>query len=296
MLQFASFAKMIIRIINRMLPRACSYKLKEHVDRYDCLYLQFDNLESAWQPITEPEAIDIATSTIDQSITNFASKKIKSVFISIPRELGSLVPKLIDRGFDFHVVNKDGLMLRKPLIKSNIPSPATHIIGGIAVVLSPTLDKLLLVRERSGKVSEFWKPPSGRIENGEFFAEGVKREVFEETGIDARFFGLIGVRETLNELWGYSGLNVICVLVAKSEQLKIDETEILEARWFLPNELLSLKYPFPWYIEMVPNFVDLMESKTEFALKQRLRAYQTEYEFRKRKTRLHLFTGVNQKL
>lgn len=44
----------------------------------------------------------------------------------------------------------------------------------------------------------FWKIPGGMVDPNESLQDAVKREVFEETGVEAEMVGLLGVKEALN--------------------------------------------------------------------------------------------------
>ena len=58
---------------------------------------------------------------------------------------------------------------------------------------------LLLVRHQKPQRDPYWVLPGGRLEPGETIPECARREVAEETGISARFAGVLYVGEFLRE-------------------------------------------------------------------------------------------------
>ena len=54
-------------------------------------------------------------------------------------------------------------------------------------------DKLLLLQRpsKSSHDNGRWELPGGKIKKGEFFDEGLRREVKEETGLDIKILGFI---------------------------------------------------------------------------------------------------------
>lgn len=54
-------------------------------------------------------------------------------------------------------------------------------------------DKILLVQENKTHIEDKWSLPAGRLEYGEKLSECVQREVFEETGLDSKPIGIVGI-------------------------------------------------------------------------------------------------------
>jgi 8-oxo-dGTP diphosphatase len=93
--------------------------------------------------------------------------------------------------------------------------------------------RLLLVR--STRTREHWAFPGGKSEPGETPEQTAVREVREEVGVDIEVTGSIG-RYVLP-----SGYAIACFsATARGTGLTVDSSEILEARWFTPEESLRL--------------------------------------------------------
>ena len=62
------------------------------------------------------------------------------------------------------------------------------------MVISET-GHVLLIKENRSLDDRKWKLPGGFVDSLEKISEGVEREVKEETGVVAKFVGLVGLRE-----------------------------------------------------------------------------------------------------
>lgn len=67
---------------------------------------------------------------------------------------------------------------------------ATRIVPGVSVAVVNDADQLLLIRRTD---NDLWAIPGGKQEVGETPLEAARREVCEETGIDCRVTGIVGV-------------------------------------------------------------------------------------------------------
>ena len=99
---------------------------------------------------------------------------------------------------------------------------------------------MLLIKEKRGFGN--LKPPGGLVDPGERLDEAVIREVFEETGVECTFDGLLGVRETTLSIGGRSDLYFIALCSAKTAKIRLDEVEIATCDWFpIDFELLKIR-------------------------------------------------------
>jgi NAD+ diphosphatase len=117
---------------------------------------------------------------------------------------------------------------------------------------------MLVVDEKGGRCllgheARFSKEPrmystlAGFIEPGEDFEHAVQREVFEEAGIRVG-----AVRFHSMQPWPFPhSLMIGCIGAAETTDIKIDPTEIEEARWFSREDvrlMLAGKHPNNWWV------------------------------------------------
>lgn len=208
-----------------------------HVDRFNCASIALNAPEL--KALSNEDFKD----TLKCTITACEGQKIKCVFVHLATENSYLVDPTVQLGFRFHHVSSDDkLCLLRELQKANIPRYATHQVGGGAFVLSPDLRRVLLVKEKNGNIGHMWKPPTGKVEAGETIEQGICRELLEETGVTADFLGVVAFRERFPYTYGVTDLYFIGLLVAKSEAITTDPTEITEAGWFTLAEFAGFAY------------------------------------------------------
>ncbi len=114
---------------------------------------------------------------------------------------------------------------------------ACHFLGVGGVVIHE--QKVLLVKLTYGPAKGKWLIPGGLVDCGETLQDAVKREIFEETGVQVQPGGIIGVRsmvrtkDHLTDLYSI----LICDVVDSPEILVKDELEVSEVRWMPLDEL-----------------------------------------------------------
>lgn len=95
--------------------------------------------------------------------------------------------------------------------------------------------KVLLVRRRNPPYRDCWALPGGFVEYGESVEEAVVRELKEETGLEIRVKGLLGVySEPGRDPRGH--VVSICFL-ATGEGAEKGGSDVAEARFFSPEEI-----------------------------------------------------------
>ncbi len=110
-------------------------------------------------------------------------------------------------------------------------------VGVVAGCLVRKNDKILLVQEKQEKVYGLWNLPAGHVDRGETIEQAAVREVHEETGYEVKLGEQIGIF--------HEAINKPVIHIFDSEiltgDLKIQENEILDAKWLSKKEIESLR-------------------------------------------------------
>jgi ADP-ribose pyrophosphatase YjhB (NUDIX family) len=122
--------------------------------------------------------------------------------------------------------------------------------GGAGIWVRDTDRRVLLVRHEG---EERWSEPSGKREPGETFSETARREVAEETGIEAGIDGVLEVTVVTHDAWDRQPLVSPIVLFAGEKEggsLDPRDGEIAEVDWWTeaPDSVLYdavEEYPYP---------------------------------------------------
>ena len=117
-----------------------------------------------------------------------------------------------------------------PETPNTIPAYTSHFVGVGGFVLNDKRE-ILVIKEKNGPVTSIWKVPGGTADPGEDIAETAVREVLEETGIPCEFECILGFRQLHTARFGKSDMYFICYLKPKHCDIKIQESEIADAKW-----------------------------------------------------------------
>jgi len=79
--------------------------------------------------------------------------------------------------------------------RDNRRYPKRPLVGVGAIILRR--DRILLVQRGKEPGKGCWSLPGGALETGEFLADGVRREVREETGLEIRPIGVFEIFERI---------------------------------------------------------------------------------------------------
>lgn len=195
-------------------PTHSSVIVEESILKYDKDKYKGVIIDSTALPVDVEEFIY----KLKYSLDHWKSIGRRGVWLKIPLQKSHFIASAVEIGFVFHHAEKEYLMLNYWLSaeENRMPPNASHQVGVGSVVLCEQdgKKKLLLVQERSGPLrgSGIWKLPTGLVEQGEDIATAAEREVLEETGVAARFVGVLCFRHAHDALFGKSDLFFLCLL------------------------------------------------------------------------------------
>ena len=110
-------------------------------------------------------------------------------------------------------------------------------------------DKLLMVKRGQDPGKGLWSLPGGRLEAGEYLADGLRREVQEETGLDVNIGELVGIFEVVGDPH-YVILDFFAEANGDAEPQASGDVD--EARW-VPLEKVT-------ELECTPRFVETLSA------------------------------------
>lgn len=118
-------------------------------------------------------------------------------------------------------------------------------VGAIAI----HNDQLLLVRRGQEPAKGLWSLPGGRVENGEYIADALRRELKEETGLDVTVGELVGIFEVVGDPH-YVILDFFAKVEPPTEPAAAGDVD--EARWVPLTEVAAM--------DCTPRFVETMRA------------------------------------
>jgi 8-oxo-dGTP pyrophosphatase MutT (NUDIX family) len=124
----------------------------------------------------------------------------------------------------------------------NPPSYGTHYSRVECVVVDEKTGHVLMVHERIGTMAQCRKLVTGSVDAGEYISEAAQREVMEETGVSAKFAGVVGLVNRIGTRFGRDELLVGCLLIASpSGQTPMARSaEIVGAEWMPVKEAIGV--------------------------------------------------------
>ncbi len=121
------------------------------------------------------------------------------------------------------------------------PQANSLVVGSSAVVVDEEGRILLQRRSDSGN----WALPGGAMDIGETFAQGVVREVKEETGFDVRIERIVGIYSDPGHVFAYGDgeirqeFNICLACIIVSGELTVS-SESTDVRFFSFDEVAQL--------------------------------------------------------
>jgi ADP-ribose pyrophosphatase YjhB (NUDIX family) len=213
-----------------------------------------------------PAAQDKFAEQLRASLAAWRSAGRRGVWLKATLARTDLISVATAAGFGLHHAQGDYAMLTLWLPSASdgpnmLPEFATHYIGVGGLVIN-SKDEILLVEEKyqpawlrarllkaglagpDGALPRLWKLPGGALSAGESIAEGVEREVEEETGVRVRYVSTVAFRETLQYRFGKSDIYVVnrCAPADEGEAglaITPQAEEIAAACWMPVKQFLS---------------------------------------------------------
>lgn len=132
-------------------------------------------------------------------------------------------------------------------ISHNKPQAAPQVAGRGLVIHE---DRLLLVNGDGD--GTFWVPPGGRADLGEDIKSCVKREVYEETGLQVSVGAMIAVSEYFDEVADFHILQAHFLCTIESGTLSDNWVDhdgpVRHARFYTLEEMKGLPRVFPSFL------------------------------------------------
>ena len=121
---------------------------------------------------------------------------------------------------------------------------ASHIVTSVVAVIVDSDNRVLLTKRNVPPFQGEWVMPGGKIDLGEPIVAALKREVWEEVGLEVEVGSLIDVFEHVTP--GEDNYHFI-IIYYRCTPLYCDvnhnKDEVAEARWVEPGDLRSYKIP-----------------------------------------------------
>ncbi len=106
-------------------------------------------------------------------------------------------------------------------------------VGAIAVKDG----RLLMVRRAHHPGAGLWSLPGGRVEDGEYLSDALRREVAEETGLEVDVQELVGILEVVGDPH-YVILDYFTEVTGNGAPIAADD--VSDARWVPLDEVAGL--------------------------------------------------------
>lgn len=184
--------------------------------------------------VTRVETPDDFHNEIKRLIDSSRNKKL--LWAKIPGEKSDFIPVLTKLGFEYHYCEEKSLLLVKKLVQESFIPTTPHYIAGVGAIVLKA-GKLLVIKDR---FSPGYRLPGGYVEKNESIKDALKREVYEETGVDAEFESITSIGHFRTGQFGESNLYMACTAKALTDEITInDQSEIVDAKWMKIDDFLN---------------------------------------------------------
>nr|XP_022337625.1 nucleoside diphosphate-linked moiety X motif 6-like isoform X1 [Crassostrea virginica]XP_022337626.1 nucleoside diphosphate-linked moiety X motif 6-like isoform X1 [Crassostrea virginica]XP_022337627.1 nucleoside diphosphate-linked moiety X motif 6-like isoform X1 [Crassostrea virginica]XP_022337628.1 nucleoside diphosphate-linked moiety X motif 6-like isoform X1 [Crassostrea virginica] len=167
---------------------------------------------------------------------------VRGLWVKVHLPHTCIVPVCSKHGFDFNHAQPGYVLMTKWLPdneENKLPEYANQFLGVAGFVLNEN-GELLVIRERFSVIkSKPWKLPGGLADKGEDLAMTARREVKEETGIEAEFVSVLAFRHQHNFRFGCSDWYFVCLMKALTTEIQHCPQEIDECKWISIKDYLA---------------------------------------------------------
>ena len=189
---------------------------------------------------------------INDNMADWLEKDLPSMWIKLKGKDLDHLNQIIEFGFEMHRLKPGNVIVLNKWIR---PGRKTLPIGpfgyfGVGGMCINKEGKVLCVRENYKKGPGPWKLPGGLydLDKDRKLSDTAIREVFEETGIKAKFEHLVNSRFLpQSTMFRSPDLYTVCRLTPLTDEIKYDPVEIAEAAWIDPQILVDQGYPMMRY-------------------------------------------------
>ncbi|XP_012536564.1 nucleoside diphosphate-linked moiety X motif 6 isoform X2 [Monomorium pharaonis] len=189
------------------------------------------------------EACDnkIFAQRLKDSLEQWTRDRKRTIWFRVHIPHTEWVPILTGQGFIFHHAKEEYVMLYRWLPtdeQCNVPKYAHTFLGVGAFVFNKDTNEILVIKEKY-TTGNWWKLPGGYVEPGENIEAAAKREVLEETGIQAEFKCLISFRHGHDYFFGCSDIYMVAYLTPQNFEIEKCKREIFDCKWMKLNEFMQ---------------------------------------------------------
>ena len=184
-------------------------------------------------PETEQEFDEALT----KWIAEWKADGVRSVQVRFKPPKCHLMNPAAKHGFYFHhAKQQEGYVLMILWLDEKVPCrmpPFAHHYLGVGGLCLNEKREIVLIQENRTRDARLWKLPGGFVDGGERLSAASVREVKEESGVEAEFVGILGLREQVKWKYGASDLYVACILMGQAgQEIDVqDKREVKQARW-----------------------------------------------------------------
>ena len=188
--------------------------------------------------IIDSKSIEASVSDFKESLQNLLAKatkeKISLLWLELTTKQHEHISVALELGFEFHNCEAKRITLTYQVKKdAYIPVAPTHTIGVGAVVINEK-NELLMVRDRIHTSHSIYKLPGGMLEHAQSLEEGVVREVWEETGVEAKLIKMVSLLNSHPFTFNKSNMYIVFQLEALSSEINVIDTHEIEFALWMP--------------------------------------------------------------